>query len=423
MEDTLKIPEWSVGDQDITDSIHQGRFIFVNRFFFPDHSATSQLLSDLAFELATSGGNIHVITSRQRYDQSELLPARESIRGVQVHRVWSSMFGRRVLLLRAFDYLSFYLSAGLQLLKLTLQGDVIIAKTDPPMISVIAWLIAQWKGARLINWLQDLYPEVAIALNIQGVKQFGEILRFLRNLSLQYSQTSVVLGEKMAQYLEREGIKRGNIAVINNWSVGDGISPIDREQNTLRQEWGLKGKFVIGYSGNMGRVHDFETIIAAVRRLSEKTRDIIFIFIGGGAKQSLIEKELAALPNVLFKPYQPLNRLSQSLSVADVHLVSLLPAMEGKVIPSKFYGIAAAGRPAVFVGDPEGDIARIIREEDCGYVVPSGQVESLVACLDNASKNSEEILLKGQRIRNVFERRFTREIAMASWRKLLFQDK
>jgi hypothetical protein len=137
--------------------------IFVNRFFFPDHSATSQLLSDLCFFLAGKGFQVHVVTSRQLYEDPEAeLDTEEEVNGVKVHRVWTSRFGRTNLLLRAVDYLTFYLSAGYQLLLLVSRGNVIVAKTDPPLISVVAWLVARLKGAALINWLQDLYPEVAV---------------------------------------------------------------------------------------------------------------------------------------------------------------------------------------------------------------------------------------------------------------------
>jgi hypothetical protein len=126
-----------------SEGIPQGLLIIVNRFFFPDHSATSQLLSDLAFELAASGGNVHVITSRQRYDYPDArLPAQENVRGVQVYRVWTSRFGRAHLLLRAIDYATFCLGAGYQLLCLASREDIIVAKTDPPLISVVAWLVA-----------------------------------------------------------------------------------------------------------------------------------------------------------------------------------------------------------------------------------------------------------------------------------------
>ena len=143
------------------------RIIFLNRYFFPDHSATSQMLSELAFYLAESGHSVAVITSRQRYDDAAaLLPASERIRGVEVHRVRTTRFGRAHLPGRAADYASFYLTAGWRLWRLARGRDVIVAKTDPPLIAVVAWLIARLRGATLVNWLQDVFPEVAERLRL-----------------------------------------------------------------------------------------------------------------------------------------------------------------------------------------------------------------------------------------------------------------
>src|SRR5579863_5484587 len=136
------------------------RLIFVNRFFFPDHSATSQMLSDLAFHLAGTGREVHVVTSTQIYDDPKAsLPSREIINDVNVHRVSSTQFGRAALLGRSIDYLSFYRSVWRCLMEIARPGDTIVAKTDPPLVSVVAMAVARRKGARLINWLQDIFPE------------------------------------------------------------------------------------------------------------------------------------------------------------------------------------------------------------------------------------------------------------------------
>jgi hypothetical protein len=141
------------------------KIISISRFFFPDHSATSQILSDLAFCLAAEGRAVHIITSRQRYEDPEAdLPACEAIRDVQVHRVFTSHFGRTFLLGRALDYMSFYVTAVWGLWRLARPGDVIVAEIDPPLLSVAVAPVARGRRARLVTWLQDLFPEVASAL-------------------------------------------------------------------------------------------------------------------------------------------------------------------------------------------------------------------------------------------------------------------
>ena len=135
------------------------RVIFVNRYFSPDHSATSQVLSDLTFHLAAIGHDVHAVTSRQLYDDSRaVLLESENIKGVQVHRVASTRFGRGALSGRALDYLSFYRSVRRSLREIAHAGDIVVAKTDPPLLSVALASVARQRRARLVNWLQDIYP-------------------------------------------------------------------------------------------------------------------------------------------------------------------------------------------------------------------------------------------------------------------------
>src|SRR5512140_1118252 len=162
------------------------RIIFLNRYFYPDHSATSQMLSDLAFFLAGAGHEVCVVTSRQRYDDAgAVLPARERIDGVEVHRVRTTRFGRDNLVGRAADYATFYLAAGWRLWRIARVGDVVVAKTDPPLISVVASVVARWRRAPLVNWVQDVFPEVAEALGVRALKgPQAALLRWLRNRAL-----------------------------------------------------------------------------------------------------------------------------------------------------------------------------------------------------------------------------------------------
>ena len=170
------------------------KLIFVNRYFHPDISATSQMLSGLAFHLAAQGGEVHVVTRRQRYDDpSAQLPASVLVDGVRIHRVWTSRFGRPSLPGRAMDYVSFYLAASIKLATLAKRGDIVIAKTDPPLLSVPAALVSRLRGARLVNWLQDLFTEVAERMGMRVGWAAGAI-RAVRNASLRSAAVNVVLG-------------------------------------------------------------------------------------------------------------------------------------------------------------------------------------------------------------------------------------
>lgn len=396
--------------------------IFVNRFFYPDHSATSQLLTDLTFYLAKRGAAVHVITSRQVYDNpNTILPSQDFVQGVRVNRVWATQFGRLNLPGRTLDYLTFYLSAAWSLFYLLDPGDIVVAKTDPPMISVVAAVVARVRGAKLTNWIQDLFPEVAGALEVGGIKRFEGLLRSVRNWSLRTASKNVTIGDGVATKLTEEGIEADTIQVIHNWADGSAIQPLDRDKNDLRRTWNLLNKFVVGYSGNIGRVHEFGTIIDAAEQLKSST-NIVFLFIGEGAQRDWIEEEVRGrgLTNVMLKPHQPREQLRLSLSIPDVHLISLQPAMEGLIVPSKFYGILAAGRPTIFIGSKDGEIPRILHEAECGFSVEKGKAEELSHVIRQLADYPSICVILGERARALFERRFDKIHAMSAWQTVLY---
>lgn len=393
------------------------RIIFVNRYFYPDYSATSQLLTDLAFNLANLY-EVHVVTSRQLYDDPGVrLPHVTTAKKVNIWRVWSSRFGRRFLPARAFDYLTFYAAALKMLCSLTQSGDIVVAKTDPPLISFVAALACRARGAQLINWLQDLFPEIARALEIRGSGPLFFLLSGARNWSLGQARMNVVLGSRMARVIrDLPGGCDMPMEVIHNWSDGDEIYPVAMQDNPLRNEWALKDRFVIGYSGNMGRVHELCIILEAARQLSGDPR-FVFLFIGGGARQAELEDIacVGGLQNVMFRPYQPRCKLIFSLGVCNVHIVSLLPKLEGYVVPSKFYGVAAAGRPVVNIGDKDGEIARIITEAECGATFEPNDAVGIARFIKSLADDEMLWSRYARKARLVFEDRYNKHKALRRW--------
>jgi glycosyltransferase involved in cell wall biosynthesis len=398
------------------------KVVFLNRYFHPDISATSQMLSDLAFHLADEF-EVHVVTSRQKYDAPDArLPSSECVRRVHVHRVWTSRFGRAWLPGRALDYLTFYVSATLRLLRLARRDDVVVAMTDPPLVSIPAGLVARLRRARLVNWLQDVFPEAAREL---GVGLFagplGSAAAWLRDRSLRLAGVNVVLAEGMAATVEARGIDPGRIEVIHNWAHGEEILPLDPRQNPLRDAWGLAGKFVVGYSGNMGRAHDLLPVLDAAERLAGRT-DICFLFIGDGKQRAALEAEVArrGIRNVVFQPYQAREALGRSLTVSDCHLVSLKPALEGLIVPSKLYSSLAAGRPVLFLGSAKGEVARLIGGRDpCGMRVAGDDGPGLAAAIEMLRDDPSRCTRMGAAGRRLFEAQFDRPIAMRQWSNLV----
>ena len=392
--------------------------VFVNRFFWPDHSATSQLLADLAFTLAVHGRHVSVITSRQRYgDPQAQLPNSETAKGVNIDRVWTSCYGRHGLLGRAFDYLTFYLSALWQLWRTLSKGDVVVAMTDPPLICIPASIVASMRGARLVIWHQDLFPEVASVLGVKGMQgKLAELLLRVRNTSVRGASMNVVLSRNMAQRLIDEGIPGESMRIIPNWADGSMIYPTAHDENPLRNTWDLQGRFVVGYSGNMGRVHEFGTLLEAAERLKDDPR-VVFLFIGDGFQRPWIESEAKqrGLNNLMFQPYQPRERLRDSLGIADVHIISLCRDIDGLVFPSKLYGILAAGRPPLFIGAEQGDTAQILRNERCGLVAAQGDARAVVTGIRQLQRDPQLKQAMGVRARALFERHYDIENALLSW--------
>jgi len=400
------------------------RILFINRFYYPDLSATSQLLTDLATEIAKTGQTVHVITGRRLYhDGEKTLPAQARHRGVEIHRIRTTNFNRFGLPGRALDFGSFYLMATIELLRRARRGDILVAKTDPPMMSVLVRIVGSLRRAKVINWLQDIFPEVAQQLGMvprgYGV---GNLLRGLRNWSLRFADANVVLGERMRQNLLDFGVAEERIHIIPNWSDGVAIAPLAPQDNPLRKAWGLEGKFVVIYSGNMGRAHNFDTIIEAAKQLKTHP-EIVFLWVGGGVKKEEIQKAAknAGLNNFLFKDYQPRETLRETLAVGDVHLVTLAPNLEGLIVPSKFYGALAAGRPVIFVGDGHGEIANIIAKHDCGYHFTENQASALARKLIELSRHPEQIKDKGEKARTLFEQSCGVAHSVERWNRLFNQ--
>ena len=379
------------------------KLVFVNRFFYPDMSATSQILSDLSFFLASQGHDVHVVTSRLRYEGGGHLLPIEDVNGVKVHRIWTSNFGRGSLLGRAFDYLTFYTSVFFVLLRLLNKGDTVVAKTDPPLVSIPVGWAAGIRQASLVNWLQDLFPEVAEELGVSIPSFVKRLLRMLRDASLTRATINIVIGERMRNRVLKLGVYTDRVTVVPNWSDGASIRPAT-DENALRDEWSLQGKFVVGYSGNLGRAHEIETLLGAIRQLQNDEK-ICFLFIGSGALLDQLRQtvEDEALKNVMFQPYQPRALLPLSLTLPDVHLTILRPSMEGLIVPSKIYGVLAAGKPSIFIGDKEGEVSELLRRAEAGLVVQEGDVDGLLDAIKKLNTDSALTDTMGRNARTLFD--------------------
>jgi colanic acid biosynthesis glycosyl transferase WcaI len=396
------------------------RIIILNQYFYPDHSATSQLMTDLAESLVERGIAVTALAGRGRYNGGEKLSPYEEHQGVKIERAWATSFGKRNLVGRLADYVSFYLGASWKLLRLP-KHDIVMALTTPPLIGLVALVIGRLRGMRVIALVQDVYPDVAVALGaLKANSLMTRLLDRLNRFVLRGADRLIVLGECMRELIaEKIGQdKATRIDVIHNWADGAEIKPTSDQQNPFALEHGLSDKFVVLFSGNLGHVNEFATVLEAALRL-RKRADIAFLFVGEGAKReelsTFIDKH--KLTNIRLLPYQPRQWLCHSLSAGNALLVTLAEGLAGLSVPSKTYAILAAGRPVLFVGDLKSDAARIVKENHCGAVVASGESQKLAEIISAWAADETRPAEMGRRARALFEAQFCREIAVTWYLK------
>ncbi|MBI5648113.1 MAG: glycosyltransferase family 4 protein [Ignavibacteriae bacterium] len=399
------------------------RILLLNQYYWPDISGNAQYGTQLAEDLAAAGMEVHAIASRGDYlgERTEPLPAEEVRNGVFIHRVPVTNFGKRRPWTRLADALSFHIMAFLRAMRLA-RPDVIITQTAPLLIGVPAALLATLRRARLVVWCQDVWPDIAFALNLFRTKSYsGRLFRVVARAAMRRADRVAAIGRCMQTYLvQHAGLDERAVVYHPNWSDSRDLRPVAPELNQFRKAHGLNGAFVVLYSGNMGWGHPFESIMEAARRLRDR-RDIRFLFIGGGQRRQYIEDTIrdAALDTALLLPYQPLDVLSESLSAGDLHLVSLDPRLDGLIVPSKFYGALAVGRPVLFVGSPNNEIARVIDEAGCGQRVDPDDPDALTEAIRAAADTPDLWASMGGRARDAYTTLYTRESGTARYAELL----
>ncbi len=397
--------------------------VFVNRFAPPDTSATAQILGDAAEDLAAAGWEVTIVTSRALYsDPAVVLPAEERSGGVTIVRTPTPRFARASIALRTLSYVSFYVTAFFALLSRCDRDTVLVVKTDPPLLAVVATLAAGLRGATVVHWVQDLYPEIAAAFGMRiAAGPVGTMLAAMRDWSFRRSARIVAIGDLMRDRIAARGIPRDRIAVIGNWS--DDVAIVARADRSpaLRRDLSIPaGAFVLEYSGNLGRAHEYDTLLDAAERLRARG-DIVFLFIGGGYALDQLRRAVAerGLTSFRFAAYQPRDLLSQSLGLGDAHWLSLLPGFEGLIVPSKMFGICAAGRAVVAVCDPAGEVPRILGDGDACLVVPPGDGARLAATIVALADDRARCEAIGARARAVLDQGHRRGDALAKWRDLI----
>ncbi len=376
----------------------RGRVIFVNRVYVPDTMATARYLGELTAALAEEF-EVRVICSRTGGDGPAADP-RVGVIGIPLARRPDSG-----LLARAFSDLFFLVAAFVVLLLRTGRHDVVVHKTDPPLLGVVTAAVSFVRGFRLIGWHQDVYPEIAARLGVINPRGPAfRTLAALRNRAARRAVTNVVIGEDMARELGRHGPVR----VIRNWALEE-AELLAVQHSALRDELGLRDRFVVAHCGTLGRLHPYQPLLEMGERYKDSER-VHFLIAGGGHHygQLRAEVERRAYPNWQFLPYQPQSRLADLLAAADVHLVLLRPDCTPLAVPSKLSGILAAGRPCLFIGDPAAELATLVERAGAGLVLP---IDGAVTQWPDAAA--------GVAARQLYRERFSKKAQVDAWADLL----
>ncbi len=405
------------------------KILVIEQHFYPEVAATGQLLLDLCEDLVKVGYQVKVITGNptELYQKKINIPRRENYQGIEIVRLKNTALSKYNMAGRVINYLTFHLSIFFHII-FSKRPDLVLVLSNPPFISFHGLVLKIFKKCKVIYNVQDLFPDLAVELGKLRNKTFIFVLKTLSKYIIRKVDKVIVVGECMERKIKEEVLKdieADHIVTIHNWADGDKIKVLEDKEaknNYLKKKWGLEGKFVVLYSGNIGYLHEFDTIIDVAEYLAkEGLKEIVFVFIGEGIKKSYIEEKVKekGLDNILFFPYQQREILTYSLGLADVSLVTLEKGFEGMVVPSKIYGILASGKPMIGVVGRESEITEIIKKGECGRVVKIGDGGALSEVVIDYYRNPQKCREEGMNGRKYFEENYDRKIATGKYIKVI----
>jgi colanic acid biosynthesis glycosyl transferase WcaI len=394
---------------------------FFNRSYWPDQAATGQLLTELSEDLVSRyGTHVTVVagrplnTSRAETGSRWAMVGRETHHGVEIHRANGTRMRPTRFAARASNYVSYFAAATAASFSIG-RPDVVVSLTDPPIVGLAALWAARRTGARFVFLCEDIFPEVATLIEDFHNDAVNGALDRVNRYLLRHADAVIALGDRMRRRLvEEKGADPGRVHVIHNWADCAAIVPGPKD-NAFAREHGLADRFVLMHSGNVGLSQNLDVLIEAADRLRSKERLTIAI-IGDGSKRAALEAMTASrgLTNVRFFPYQPKALLHDSFAAADVFLVSLKAGIEGFIVPSKVYGILAAGRPYIAATDPASEPAQIARDSGCGLIAAPGDAAALAEAIATMYDDPAMTKEMGSRARLV-ARHYDRTVAVQAY--------
>ncbi len=358
----------------------RSRLWVVTELYYPEETSTGYYLTRIA-EGLVDDFDVKVLCGQPNYSaRGTVAPKREVHNHVEIFRASGTTFNKNIIPLRLLNMLTLGVSIFAKALTNFRRGDRILVVTTPPSMPFVVAIAALTKGAAYTLLIHDNYPEILIACGkTKPDSVLVNVVSFLNRWLYKSASKIVVVGRDMQELLhaKSDGL---NVPITNipNWAELESVSPAERSDNKLLRQLGLTDKFVFLYAGNMGHPNDLQTILECAYAMKDRT-DAHFLFLGNGVKRKWLETYVLEheLKNVTLLDPRPRSEQSDFLNACDVALVSLVAKMTGVSMPSRTYNILAAGKPILALTEPESELARLVREEKVGWIVPPGDPEFL----------------------------------------------
>lgn len=303
------------------------------------------------------------------------------------------------------------------------RGDRLLVVTNPPTLPPLVGVIARWKRMDAHLLVHDVYPEVLAATGFLSVDSRGyRLLKRFFSATYGLYQSVIVLGRDMAEVVRGKVDAGRRITIIPNWGDVDEVRPVAREDNSFLRLNAIDAPCVIQFSGNIGRTHDIETVLAAARRLGDRP-DILFVFAGYGGKTGVVADAIAAgeLPNVRLLPRQPRELLGPMLASATATIISFVDAMRGLSVPSRMYNVLSAATPIIAIAEADSELALVVEEDRAGWVLAPGDVDALVGLVEYlaGSEGAADAAVRGAAGRAAVVDRYTLASVLERFRQLI----
>lgn len=411
------------------DSTRQGgsrkpRVVILNQYYVPDVASTGHLLHELAVELADLGFEVEVLTGRPSYGPPESwldCPLLERAEGVTIRRLKVARFDKNFLPGRAVNYLTFVVPMILRVLFTSRHDTVYLYTTNPPFLGAIGAFVSLFRRHRYVTLLHDAHPQLGVWVGtFKKGSMIERVWMALNRFKYKRSREAIVLCSAAKDLVCKTYlISPEHVHVIPNWADGDDLRPKHKSESSVARENGLVDDFVLLYSGNMGLYYEFETVLDAAERL--KGEPFKLVLIGGGGKKKWIEEQIEQrkLTNVLILPYQPFDKLPDSLNACDASLVSIAKGIEGISFPSKLYTSLAVGKAIVALSEDWSELRRVVEHNDCGIWCELGDGEGLARKLRELMRDPGRIQRLGDNARRVFDAGYTRQVCAAKYAEVL----